>query len=50
MSNYGSDFYTLVPLPALIESFRTGRGVPYPDYGVDAREGQAIHKVTLDDL
>ena len=29
------------PLPALLAAFRTGDGVPYPDYGVDAREGQA---------
>ena len=30
-----------VPLPALLAAFRTGDGVPYPDYGADAREGQA---------
>jgi len=29
------------PLPALAEAFRTGEGVPYADYGADAREGQA---------
>jgi 2-polyprenyl-3-methyl-5-hydroxy-6-metoxy-1,4-benzoquinol methylase len=29
------------PLPALIEAFRTGGGVPWSAYGVDAREGQA---------
>ena len=29
------------PLPALLDAFRTGGGVPYPDYGPDAREGQA---------
>jgi SAM-dependent methyltransferase len=29
------------PLPALAEAFRTGEGLPYPDYGADAREGQA---------
>ena len=29
------------PLPALVEAFRNGEGVPYPDYGADAREGQA---------
>ena len=29
------------PLPALVEAFRTGEGIPYPDYGPDAREGQA---------
>ena len=29
------------PLPALVEAFRAGEGLPYPDYGADAREGQA---------
>jgi SAM-dependent methyltransferase len=29
------------PLPALVEAFRTGEGLPYPDYGADAREGLA---------
>ncbi len=29
------------PLAALIEAFRTGGGVPYPDYGADTREGIA---------
>ena len=29
------------PLPALAEAFRNGEGLPYPDYGADAREGQA---------
>ncbi len=29
------------PLPALLDAFRTGGGVPYGDYGVDLREGQA---------
>jgi SAM-dependent methyltransferase len=29
------------PLPSLVEAFRNGEGVPYPDYGADAREGQA---------
>src|SRR5262249_18481601 len=29
------------PLPALLEAYRTGGGVPYADYGVDLREGQA---------
>jgi ubiquinone/menaquinone biosynthesis C-methylase UbiE len=29
------------PLPALVEAFRNGEGIPYPDYGADAREGQA---------
>lgn len=29
------------PLPALLEAFRTGGGVPYEDYGVDLHEGQA---------
>lgn len=31
----------LTGLPQLLEAFRRGGGVPYPDYGVDAREGQA---------
>ena len=29
------------PLPAILDAFRTGGGVPYADYGVDAREGIA---------
>jgi 2-polyprenyl-3-methyl-5-hydroxy-6-metoxy-1,4-benzoquinol methylase len=29
------------PLPAVLEVFRTGGGVPYPDYGEDMREGIA---------
>lgn len=29
------------PLAALLEAYRTGGGVPYADYGVDLREGQA---------
>ncbi len=29
------------PLDALLQAFRIGQGVPYPDYGADAREGQA---------
>jgi SAM-dependent methyltransferase len=29
------------PLAALTEAFRTGRGVPYEDYGADLRAGQA---------
>lgn len=28
-------------LPKVLEAFKTGSGVAYPDYGVDAREGQA---------
>jgi len=31
----------LRPLPELVDAFRTGRGVPYPDYGEDTREGIA---------
>jgi SAM-dependent methyltransferase len=31
----------LHPLDAMIEAFRTGEGVPYPDYGPDTREGIA---------
>lgn len=29
------------PLPALLEAFRTGNGVSYPEYGADMREGIA---------
>lgn len=29
------------PLPTLVEAFRTGAGVAYPEFGPDAREGQA---------
>jgi len=29
------------PIPALLEAFRTGGGVPYIEYGPDLREGQA---------
>ena len=29
------------PMPALLEAFYTGGGVPYADYGPDIREGQA---------
>jgi len=29
------------PLPAVLEAFRTGGGVPYPHYGEDMREGIA---------
>ena len=29
------------PFAALLDAFRTGGGVPYRDYGVDMREGQA---------
>ena len=28
-------------MPQLLDAFRTGAGVPYRDYGADAREGQA---------
>jgi SAM-dependent methyltransferase len=31
----------LHPLPALLAAFRTGAGVPYADYGLDLRDGQA---------
>lgn len=31
----------LLPLPALVEAFRSGAGVPYADYGTDTREGIA---------
>ncbi len=30
----------LLPIPALLNAYRTGGGVPYGDYGVDLREGQ----------
>jgi 2-polyprenyl-3-methyl-5-hydroxy-6-metoxy-1,4-benzoquinol methylase len=30
-----------LPLPALLEAYRTGGGVPYPEYGEDMREGIA---------
>lgn len=29
------------PLPSILEAYRTGGGVPYAEYGVDLREGQA---------
>ena len=29
------------PLPELADAFRNGEGLPYADYGADAREGQA---------
>jgi SAM-dependent methyltransferase len=29
------------PLPAILEAFRTGEGVPYEDYGADLHEGQS---------
>jgi 2-polyprenyl-3-methyl-5-hydroxy-6-metoxy-1,4-benzoquinol methylase len=29
------------PLASILDAYRTGRGVPYADYGVDLREGQA---------
>ncbi|MCC6628871.1 MAG: class I SAM-dependent methyltransferase [Chloroflexi bacterium] len=29
------------PLPALLDAYRTGHGVPFADYGADLREGQA---------
>jgi 2-polyprenyl-3-methyl-5-hydroxy-6-metoxy-1,4-benzoquinol methylase len=31
----------LHPLPSILEAYRTGGGVPYAEYGVDLREGQA---------
>jgi SAM-dependent methyltransferase len=37
----------LTGLPKLLDAFRRGGGVPYPDYGVDAREGQADVNRTL---
>ena len=35
------------PLPALLEAFRTGGGVPYADYGSDLIEGQAAINRTM---
>ena len=32
----------LVQLPRLVESFRTGDGIPYADYGADEAAGQAM--------
>lgn len=32
---------SVVPLPALLQAFRTGEGVPYEDYGTDMADGQA---------
>jgi SAM-dependent methyltransferase len=32
---------TTLPLQALLDAYRTGGGVPYPDYGADTREGIA---------
>lgn len=29
------------PLPALLDAYKTGAGIPYPDFGVDTREGIA---------
>lgn len=29
------------PLASILEAYRTGGGVPYAEYGVDLREGQA---------
>jgi len=31
----------LAPMEQLLEAYRTGAGVPYPDYGADTREGIA---------
>lgn len=44
--NYAAPFARLVagaalPLPKLLEAFRTGERVPYGSYGADLREGQA---------
>jgi 2-polyprenyl-3-methyl-5-hydroxy-6-metoxy-1,4-benzoquinol methylase len=35
------------PMPALLEAFQTGGGVPYSDYGADLREGQAALARTM---
>jgi 2-polyprenyl-3-methyl-5-hydroxy-6-metoxy-1,4-benzoquinol methylase len=32
----------LAQVPRLVESFRTGEGIPYADYGPDQAEGQAL--------
>jgi ubiquinone/menaquinone biosynthesis C-methylase UbiE len=35
------------PIPALLEAFQTGGGVPYTDYSADLREGQAVLARTM---
>jgi 2-polyprenyl-3-methyl-5-hydroxy-6-metoxy-1,4-benzoquinol methylase len=35
------------PLPAVLEAFKTGGGVPYPEYGEDMREGIAHANRTM---
>ena len=37
------------PLPALMEAFRSGGGVPYADYGADLHDGQARFSAVLFD-
>jgi 2-polyprenyl-3-methyl-5-hydroxy-6-metoxy-1,4-benzoquinol methylase len=37
----------LKPLPALLDAYRTGGGVPYADYGSDLIEGQAAINRTM---
>lgn len=39
------------PLPAVLDAYRTGAGVPYPDYGIDTREGIAeMNRPMFDNL
>jgi len=37
----------VLPLPAVVEAFRTGSGVPFTAYGPDLREGQARMNRTI---
>jgi 2-polyprenyl-3-methyl-5-hydroxy-6-metoxy-1,4-benzoquinol methylase len=40
-----------LPLQAVVEAYKTGAGVPYPDYGVDTREGIAeMNRPMFDNL
>ena len=34
-------FLPALPMPAIVEAFRSGKGLPWNAYGADAREGQA---------
>lgn len=39
---------TTLPLPQIVDAYRTGKGVPWSAYGVDAREGQgAFNRTTF---
>lgn len=40
-----------LPLQAVVEAYKTGAGVPYPDFGVDTREGIAeMNRPMFDNL